>query len=82
MTDRTEIGDSDEGKTVVNAAGNEIGIVSDVRGGTAYVNPNPGVTDKIRAKLGWDEPDEDTYPLSASSIDRITDDEVRLSRDL
>ena len=82
MSHRTSINDSDEGKTVVNANGEEIGIVSEVSGGTAHVDPDPGLTDKLMAKLGWDEADRGTYPLSASSIEEITDNEVRLSRDL
>jgi hypothetical protein len=82
MSHRTSINDSDEGKTVVNANGEEIGIVSEVSGGTAHVDPDPGLTDKLMAKLGWDEADRETYPLSASSIEEITNNEVRLSRDL
>jgi hypothetical protein len=78
----TTVSESDEGKKVVNAHGDVIGIVSGVRGGTAYVDPDPEITDKIMSKLGWNSTDEEDYPLKQSNIDVITDDEVRLKRDL
>ena len=78
----TTVSESDEGKKVVNAHGDVIGIVSSVRGGTAYVDPDPGVTDKIMSKLGWSSTDDEDYPLNQSKIDAVTDDEIRLKRDL
>lgn len=74
--------DDDVGKTVVNANGDEIGIVSAVEHGTAHIEPDPGITDTIQAKLGWGDRDEDTYPLQDHSVSRVTDDEVRLEEDL
>jgi len=47
----TTVSESDEGKKIVNAHGDVIGIASGVRGGTAYVDPDPRVTDKIMSKL-------------------------------
>lgn len=73
-----EFTENDEGKTVVNDQGDEVGIVADVEHGTAYVDPDPGLTDKITSKLGWDDRDEDTYPLQSESVDSVTDDEIRL----
>lgn len=71
--------DDDEGKTVVNEDGEDVGIVTTVEHGTAHVNPDPGVTDKIKSTLGWgDGDDEDTYPLQEESVDSVTDDEIRL----
>lgn len=72
----------DKGKRVVNADGDRIGIVSGVRSGTAYVDPDPGIGDRILSKLGWDDIDEDDYPLENSRIATITNDEIRLKRDL
>ena len=74
--------DEDEGKRVVNANGDEIGMVSEVRGGTAYVDPDPGMTDRIKSKLGWGEGDADDYPLDREKIEEVTGDEIRLRRDL
>lgn len=76
--DRTEPTDEDEGKKVVNANGEKIGIVSEVSDGTAMVNPDPGITDTITSKLGWGEADEGDYKLSLNRIHTITDDEIRL----
>ena len=71
----------DEGKTVVNAEGDEFGMVVDVEGDTMHVDPDPSITDRIRTALGWDDHDEDTYPVGGESIARIEDDQVVLDID-
>ena len=65
-----------EGKPVVHD-GETVGIVTEVENGTAFVEPDPGLTEKLRGKLGWSD-DEDAYPLQEAAVDRITDDEIRL----
>jgi hypothetical protein len=76
----TELTENDEGKPVKTADGEQIGMISGVRGGTAYVDPEAGITDRIKSMLGWEDVDEDDYALAESEIDTVTDDEVRLSR--
>ncbi len=76
----TELTDADEGKNVVTADGDKIGMVSGVRGGRAYVDPDAGMTDRIKSMLGWEDVDEDDYALEESEIDTVTDDEIRLKR--
>lgn len=78
----TQFSDDDTGKRVVNAAGEEIGIVADVEHGTAHVEPDPGITDTIKAKLGWGGGSEETYPLQEEAIGRVTDDAIHLESDL
>lgn len=75
----TEITDDDEGKKVVDESGDEVGIVADVQHGTAHVDPNPGVTDTVKSKLGWGDRDEDTYPLQEEMVSSVTDDEIRVN---
>jgi hypothetical protein len=77
--DRTNFTDEDEGKRIVNAQGDKIGMVTNVEGGTAYVDPDPGLTDTIRSKLGWGSADQDDYRLESSHVSTITNDEIRLS---
>jgi hypothetical protein len=80
---QSQFTDDDIGKTVVDKHGSEIGIVSAVKHGTAYVDPDPGITTKIKATLGWDDVDEEEgYPLQEASVETVTDDEVRLRSDL
>ena len=79
---RTRLTEQDEGKTVINADGEEVGIISGFRGGQAYVDPDPGITDKIMSKLGWQDADEDDYAREADHVEQVTDDEVHLSGDL
>lgn len=75
---RKHVTDKDEGKRVVDSAGRKIGIVTEVKSGTAYVNADPGLTDTIRSKLGWGDADKDDYALEKNRIDTVTDDEIRL----
>ncbi|WP_135852420.1 PRC-barrel domain containing protein [Halorussus salinus] len=76
-----QFSDSDEGKPVM-MGDDKVGMIQEVRGDTAYVNPDAGITDKIKASLDWGDSDEDTYPLDESRVDAVTDDEVRLRSDL
>ncbi|WP_418285275.1 PRC-barrel domain containing protein [Halorubrum sp. DTA46] len=81
MREDTTLTDGDEGKNLVNARGDEIGRVIKVQDGTAHVDPNPGLGERLIDKLGWgDRDDEDIYRLDGSHIDTVTDDEVRLRK--
>lgn len=73
-----DITEDDEGKPVVGPDGETVGRVIDVEHGTAYVEPDPGITDTVMSKLGWADADEDSYPLQEQSVERVTDDEIRL----
>ena len=75
-----DITENDEGKTVVNEAGETVGMVSQVEGHDVHVDPDPGLTDSIKSKLGWGEADEDSYAINQSDIASVTDDEVQLKR--
>lgn len=82
MTHDVAIDESAEGKRVMNGDGDEIGVVTLVRDGTAFVDPDPGLREKLTSKLGWGDRREDDYPLPDGSIERITDEEVHVRRDL
>lgn len=77
----TQFTDDDIGKDVVNNAGDEVGMVVDVDHGTAHVEPDPGITDSIKAALGWTDSGEDTYPLQEAAVGRVTDDAIHLEGD-
>ncbi|WP_435181530.1 hypothetical protein [Halorussus sp. AFM4] len=72
--------DSDEGKTVVDADGDEMGEVIDVSDGVAYVDPHPSLAERVMSRLGFDE-DEEYYELRSDNIDRITVDEIVVATD-
>ncbi|WP_323171482.1 hypothetical protein [Natrialba sp. PRR66] len=67
---------SDQGKNVVDEAGNQIGIISTVEEGTAYVDPKPGLTDRLRARLNWGGHSDDEYPVEPAQITAVREDEV------
>lgn len=75
------ITENDEGKKVVRGD-DTVGRVVDVQHGTAYVDPDPSITDTMMSKLGWADADEETYPLQDETIEQITDDEIRLRSSL
>ena len=64
------------GKTVVDAEGKKLGIVSKVEGDTAYVDPDPSVAEQVLSKLGWGGSDEEDYRITGDMIDRVEDDIV------
>lgn len=78
MTADIAMTEDDEGKTVVDERGDEVGRVVDVRDGRAYVDPDPSVTDTVMSKLGWGGRDEDAYLLENDVVESVSDDEVRL----
>lgn len=81
MQDNAALTESDEGKDVVNSDGHQIGRVMSVQGGEVHVDPDPGLTDTIRSKLGLDDEDADEYyALDPSSIESVSDDEIHLTR--
>lgn len=73
------LSEEDEGKSVVASNGEKIGMIKEVRAGDAYVDPDPGLTDELMARLGWGDDDENTYKIAEGDIEDVTDDEVRLS---
>jgi hypothetical protein len=76
-----EFTDNDEGKAVVDTAGERIGIISKVREGTAFVTPRAGVGERIKTKLGWGTVEDDSYPLMDEAVEAVTDDEIRVQRE-
>lgn len=80
MRDHVTLTDEDEGKDVLNAVGDTVGRVTAVENERAHVDPDPGLTDSIRSKLGWGDDDGDDHVLDASSIESVTDDAIRLGR--
>jgi hypothetical protein len=76
---RAKITDNDKGKPVVGPEGNPVGMIEEVSAGKAYVDPEPGLVDRLRARLGWGNADEEDYVLTEENIERITDNEVELS---
>ena len=71
--------EEDEGKRVVNEAGDELGRITSVEHGEAFVDPDPGLTDRMKASLGWDEADQEDFRLDAQQVEEVTDDEVRVA---
>ncbi|WP_440765930.1 hypothetical protein [Natronorubrum sp. DTA7] len=75
-TGPVELSEDDQGKDVVDERGEQIGIVAEIEGQTAYIDPEPGLTDRLKARLNWGGHGDDDYPVERSEINEITDDEV------
>mgnify|MGYP000017652964 CR=1 FL=1 len=78
MASSTTLDESIEGNRVVANDGDEFGIVSGVRSNTMYVDLDPGLDDRLLARLGWDDVAQSDYPLGTDAIARVTDDAVHL----
>jgi sporulation protein YlmC with PRC-barrel domain len=66
----------EEGKRVVDADGTQLGIVEDVRHGTAHVEAEPAVVEEMKTELGAGGSDGNTFTLSEDGVERIEDDEI------
>ncbi|UTF54594.1 hypothetical protein [Natronosalvus rutilus] len=77
---RVTLSDDEIGKAVVDTAGEELGMVTDVEEGgeTMYVDAHPGITEKIKAALDWGNVNDDDFPVEANEIEHVTDDQVVL----
>ncbi len=74
-----DLSQDDRGKTVVYQ-NNRIGTVSDVRGGTAYVDPDMDhVPDQLRDVLGWTD---EEYTLDEDRITDVSNGQVTLRDDV
>ncbi|MBZ6496126.1 hypothetical protein [Natrinema longum] len=71
-----ELTHEDQGKDVVDESGQQIGMVAEVEGQTAYIDPEPGLTDRLKARLDWGGHGDDDYPVDAAQVTEITDDEI------
>ncbi|NEU58549.1 PRC-barrel domain containing protein [Halorussus sp. MSC15.2] len=76
-----ELSDDDRGKTVVSDT-ERIGTVTDVRSGTAYVDPDwDHVPEDLRDALDWEEGD-DHHTIDEDEVTAIQNSQVRLREDL
>lgn len=75
---RTVLTEDDEGKKVV-ASNEKIGLITRVESDTAYVDPDPGLAEQIKSKLGSTKKDSGDFELDPDQVAEITDDEVRLT---
>jgi|AntDeeMetagen285_2_1112576.scaffolds.fasta_scaffold00026_34 hypothetical protein len=79
-TEMQALTDDEIGKQVVSG-NKDVGIVSDVdtETQTLYVDPEPSLTDRIKAALDWGDTDDDSYPVGEDQIEAVDDDEIRIS---
>lgn len=70
----------DIGKSVENAVGDEIGVIADVDGETAYVDPEPGMIDTIKAVFDWEGGADETVPLADDAVKNVTADTVQIEQ--
>lgn len=72
--------EDDVGKQVVDAQGNEIGQITGVEKGVAYIDPFPCFVDQVKSLFGWDDIEQGDYQLEPDDVTAVTDREVRLDR--
>lgn len=67
-----EFDQNDEGKPVLDSDGHELGVVDEIRHGTAYVTPMADLAPPVRAELGWGGDDRDTYRLDDARVETVS----------
>lgn len=70
--------DVSEGDSVVDSQGETVGIVTAVEADRLYVDPDPGITEKLSAKLGWVDEDDAEYTVDADDVAGVEDGDVHL----
>ena len=67
-----------EGNTVVHEDGRQIGVVTRVTNGTAFVEPVADLESAVRSELGWAGDDREEYRLDGGRIETVTQGEIWL----
>ncbi|MFC6719512.1 hypothetical protein ACFQGT_14015 [Natrialbaceae archaeon GCM10025810] len=70
--------DDDVGKRIENVEGEAIGRVTAVEEDVAYGETDPGVTDSIKATLGWETDRDEIVSIRADDVSEVTDEAIRL----
>ena len=80
----TVLSPEDEGKFLMDAKAEQIGIVTEVdsEAQVAYVDPDPDVSDAILQGLGFGDANSDDIEVPAEAVETVTDSEIRVARDL
>jgi hypothetical protein len=73
--------DAAEGKPVVDINDDQIGVVTRVEDGTAYVEYAARVANRLRSSVGGDDPGETIYALREEMIDHVSEDFIRVRGD-
>lgn len=73
-----EFSETDEEKVVLDSDGREIGVVDDVRNGSAFVRPLADLESTTRMELGWSGDDRDAYRLQGARVESVTNAEIWL----
>ena len=81
-TNMATLSDEDEGKFLMDAEGEQLGIVTEVKDNTAYVDPDPGLGEAWLEAFGWGSVNDDDLSVPGEVIDTVTDEEVRVEADL
>jgi hypothetical protein len=74
----------DEGKFLMDAEGEQLGVVTGVHtdANVAYVEPDPNVGEAVLQGFGFGDADADDIEVPGESVETITDSELRVPRDL
>jgi hypothetical protein len=74
--------EEDEGKVLVDAEGETLGVVTEVENNVAYVDPDPGVAEAVMATFGHADANRDDLTVEGEIVVEVTDEELRLGEDI
>jgi hypothetical protein len=69
---------ADEDKFLIDVEAERIGVVSDEQ--VAYVDPEPGIAERVVCGLGFGDGREDEVAIPGESIETVTDTKLRVAK--
>jgi hypothetical protein len=75
-----EFTESDEGTPVLDSDGRELGVVDEVRHGTAFVTPMANLSPPVLAELGWGGDGREAYRLDDALVETVADGRIELRK--
>lgn len=69
---------ADVGKPVTTCGGDRVGTIASVESGCPFVRPASSLPTSVRERLGWTDPDGETYRLDPVAVGAVTDEAVHV----
>lgn len=74
--------EDDEGKEVVDASGDTLGLVTSIEGDTAYVDPDPSLAETAMADMGLASGGDDEYTVDETAVETKAEEKLHLRGNL
>ncbi|GEM_PF-1260398 len=77
-----ELTPADRGKPAVDTDGNRLGTISAIEDDVVHVEPIAGLTERLKARLGWGDTPRQPFSISSDNVASVTGEHVVLEVDV